>query len=621
MKNPPKMLPSYPESTAPGNALDAAPAPAYLPRMLEITLANERQNRRFTHSGGPLEFGRSSSSAGRRCVVMDRHVSRDQLRVEELPGGWLRVTNLGKPIVLPDGATLETQGACEKLLPLRLVIGYTTLDIAPAPAEDEDEAEIAHSLQTLSPRSRGLDRSAAKSLIAETAPSTEKLAAWFETLLSVQQAAAGSAEFYEETAKAVVDLIGLDRGLVLVRRKEEWTVQAQCGEEAPGPLPYSRTVLRNVLDSRQTFFQSPRKFGAINTLAQIEAVVAAPVFDAAEEIIGVVYGSRDLRPAGSRGDGSHGDARTGVTPLEAQLVQLLAGAVSNGLARLAKEAEAARNRVELERFVSPQVARELERNPQLLEGADREVTVVFTDLRGFTKIAQKLGAKDTYRLAGEILDGLTQAVMEHEGTIIDYYGDGFAAMWNAPVDQPDHAALACRTALTMNAALPELNARWSERIGTPIRIGVGINTGMAQVGNAGSQWRRKYGPRGHTVNLASRIEGATKFFEVSTLISQSTRERLDDEFHLRRIGRVQVVGVEENVELWEVFGPHPDPNWSARCRSYESAVRHWEEGRWAEAQAEIETLLKGGTSDTSIRRLKKTLETTPGEPVFKLDRK
>ncbi|MBW3600132.1 MAG: hypothetical protein KY475_23020, partial [Planctomycetes bacterium] len=218
--------------------------------MLEITIVNERQNRRFTHSQGPLEFGRSSSSTGRRCVVMDRHVSRDQLRVEELPGGEVRLTNLGKPIVLPEGETLEPEAACEKPLPLRVVIGYTTLDISAAAEPQEDESDIAKSLQTLAPRTRALDRTAAKSIIAtDAAPTADKLAAWFETLLSVQQAAAGSAEFYEETAKAVVGLIGLDRGLVLVRKQDAWTVQAQCGEEAPGPLPYSRTVVRNVMDN------------------------------------------------------------------------------------------------------------------------------------------------------------------------------------------------------------------------------------------------------------------------------------------------------------------------------------------------------------------------------------
>ncbi|MBW3599473.1 MAG: adenylate/guanylate cyclase domain-containing protein, partial [Planctomycetes bacterium] len=363
--------------------------------------------------------------------------------------------------------------------------------------------------------------------------------------------------------------------------------------------------------------------GSVNTLAQIEAVVAAPVFDATGEIVGIVYGSRDLRPHQSPGEGdSRGDARTGVTPLEAQLVQLLAGAVSNGLARLAKEAEAARHRVQLERFVSPQVAHELERNPQLLEGSDREITVLFTDLRGFTKIAQKLGAKDTYKLAGEILDRLTQAVMEHEGTIIDYYGDGFAAMWNAPLEQAKHASLACRAALAMLAALPELNGRWGEKVGSPIRIGIGINTGVAQVGNAGSQRRLKYGPRGHTVNLASRIEGATKYFEVSALLARSTREKLEEGIHLRRIGKARVVGVDDSVELWELYGPQPDPDWFARCRRYEGAVQLWEEGRWAEAQAEIETLLKEEkTPDSTVRVLQKTLQSAPGEAVFTLDRK
>ena len=105
---------------------------------------------------------------------------------------------------------------------------------------------------------------------------------------------------------------------------------------------------------------------------------------------------------------------------------------------------------------------------------------------------------------------LTAAVLDHDGLIIDYYGDGLAAMWNAPADQPEHPELACRAALAMIEALPAVGEKWAKVLPDELRIGVGVHTGVAQVGNAGSSRRAKYGPRGANVNLASRIEGATK---------------------------------------------------------------------------------------------------------------
>ncbi|MCA1481109.1 hypothetical protein I6F37_39950, partial [Bradyrhizobium sp. NBAIM08] len=147
----------------------------------------------------------------------------------------------------------------------------------------------------------------------------------------------------------------------------------------------------------------------------------SPVFGAADGIVGVVYGSRGIQP---------GAKRPGILPMEARLVQLLAGAVSAGLARMEKEAEAARNRARFEQFASPVVAAELERNPELLAGNEREITVPFSDLRGFSRISEQLGARDTFQLVADVMDTLTEQVLKHGGIIIDYYGDGLAAMWN-----------------------------------------------------------------------------------------------------------------------------------------------------------------------------------------------
>jgi adenylate cyclase len=439
-------------------------------------------------------------------------------------------------------------------------------------------------------------------------------------LLSVQKAAAGSTEFYQETARAVVDLVGLDMGMVLVRRGAGWETKAMHEAAESRFSRVSQAVLNHVLNQRRTFYRALAEMEQSASLAQVDAVVASPVFDARDEIVGVVYGSRGIQP---------GAKRPGILPMEARLVQLLAGAVSAGLARMEKEAEAARNRARFEQFASPVVAAELERNPALLEGTEREITVLFSDLRGFTRISEQLGPRDTFQLVGDVMDKLTEQVLKHGGIIIDYYGDGLAAMWNAPLDQTDHAQFACRAALAMQAELPALNALWQDRLGKPLQIGVGVNTGPARVGNAGSRMRLKYGPRGHTVNVSSRIEGATKHLGVAVLISAATQRLLNADFLTRRVCQVRAVGLDGTVELFELRPSPPDASWLQVRSAYEPALALYETGKW---QAAIELLDRLAAESPNhddgptriLMRLAREAALHPPEvidPAFKLDGK
>ena len=360
-------------------------------------------------------------------------------------------------------------------LPLKLKVGMTSIDIALIEPATSDKDMSLRTIARSSVTGSKPDGSFLDGLRASPDPST--LGAWFETLLSVQRSAAGSAEFYNETAQAVVDLVGLDRGMVVLRERDDWNVMAIHTRSTRQSSAFSRSVLNHVMEQRQTIYQIPGDMALKASLSTIESVVASPIFDSNDNILGAVYGSRDmLSDVG----------KEGIQPIEAQVVQLLAGTVSAGLTRMDREKEAARLRVQFEQFVSPVLARALERNPSLLEGRDREITVLFSDLRGFSRIAERIGPRDTYRLASEVMDRRTDQVMENGGVIVDFYGDGMEARWNAPMDQANHAARACRAAIGMQGELPALNARWESLLGEPLRIGVGINSGPALVGNAGS---------------------------------------------------------------------------------------------------------------------------------------
>ena len=121
------------------------------------------------------------------------------------------------------------------------------------------------------------------------------------------------------------------------------------------------------------------------------------------------------------------------------------------------------------------------------------MTLLFADVRGFSRISERLGPAGTVNWINDIMGALSTCVLDHQGVLVDYIGDELIAMWGAPKEAPDHARRACRAALDMLAKLPELNERWRSTLKEPMGLGIGINTGVAQVGNTGSAYKFKYG--------------------------------------------------------------------------------------------------------------------------------
>jgi adenylate cyclase len=554
--------------------------------MLRFRVTTRRDSQEFEHPSGPIEFGRGPKQGEvARHVVPDQSVSRDHLRVEELPGG-VRLINLSQkqPIRLGDERLIPPGGQTEATPPVWLALGDSAVEIEGGGDGDGISRE---SLATIAPPPRGADSARAPSAaaLAGQAPSPDTLARWFETVIVVQRAAAGSAEFYERTAAALVDLVGLDRGLVLLRRGNRWEpVSRKVTREGGHGREFSTSVLRFVVEEKRTFYQAAPGASPSESLQGVEAVVASPIFDAREQVVGALYGSR----------ASYGrTVAAGIGPLEAQLVQVLASAVGTGLARLETEAEATRSRVQFEQFFSADLARELQRNPRLLDGQERTVTAMFCDIRGFSRLSEGLPPTDVCRCVSAAMELLTAHVSTREGVVVDYTGDGLLAMWNAPADQPNHAELACRAALGIFEELPRLSAEWGRLLGRALALGVGINSGPALVGNTGSRRKFKYGPFGHTVNLASRVEGITKQFGIPCLITQSTRDLLGDALPTRRICKVRAVGMQNAVQLYELPSEAPSAEWMRRRDAYEAALALFEEQKLAEACRALNALLVG----------------------------
>jgi adenylate cyclase len=182
------------------------------------------------------------------------------------------------------------------------------------------------------------------------------------------------------------------------------------------------------------------------------------------------------------------------------------------------------------RYVAPAVVEELLANPDKLElgGEVREITLLFCDMRNFTSISEGMSAHELTTFINELLTPLSEIILAHRGTIDKYIGDSIMAFWNAPLDEPDHARLACNTALDMAARMQGLNREWQERAASTsrkfelVKIGIGINTGNCCVGNLGSAQRFDYSAIGDEVNIASRFEGLSKIYGVTAIAGERT---------------------------------------------------------------------------------------------------
>ncbi len=543
--------------------------------MLSITIRNQSQNERISHESGPLEFGRGPQREIQRFVVLDPFFSRNQLIIEPTADGRVRLENLGATILLGDGRRMNRGVTLQEPLPVSLTVGYTQIlvEAALATAEVSDPMLDVDLLQTVSaPRqSQSTDVMRATARRLDDSPSAERLAQWFETLLTVQKAAAGTGQFYEEAARAVVDLIGLDAAMMLLREGDKWRTAATVAADDTEP-GFSLRVLNRVVKEGRTFYQGDELLQRDQSLMNVQSFVASPIFNETRDVIGALYGVR-------RFQSRHG--RLGIRPLEAQLVQLVAGSVGVGLTRRKREEEAARTRLQFESFCSPELARALEMDPTLLDGQRRIITVMFCDIRGFSAISEQIGPEKSFRLVSQIMDPMTDLVIRSGGSIIDYQGDGLAAMWNAPFDQQDHQARACQAALEIQEFFRKSGQSPLDSVVRQLKVGVGLHCGAAFVGNAGSQRRLKYGPSGPAVNLTSRLESSTKYFGVPIIISGEVRGHLTDEFATRRLCQARLPGFRQPVELYELHCPNDDAAEEQKRRTardaYERALQLFEQ--------------------------------------------
>jgi adenylate cyclase len=207
-------------------------------------------------------------------------------------------------------------------------------------------------------------------------------------------------------------------------------------------------------------------------------------------------------------------------------------------------------------YVPPEIVDEMSRHPDgnfSVEGESRELSVLFCDIRGFTTISESLAADELKQLLNQFFTPMTRIIFEQRGTIDKYVGDMIMAFWGAPVQDPGHRQHAVEAALAMLDQVVAMQPEFSERNWPEVRIGIGIYSGVMNVGDMGSEYRRAYTVIGDAVNLGSRLEGLTKYYGVRLIVSETTAAGLDGML-LRCLDRVKVKGTHEPVTIYEPVG-------------------------------------------------------------------
>jgi adenylate cyclase len=559
---------------------------------------------------GPVELGRQRSGepepyallpAGpghpARLVVArqpEGDVSRQHALLEPAAAGAVRLRNLTRvPIRLELGEPVAPESTAELTPPFTLLLGPRTVRVEMGESVDD------HGLRSLDGATIGPNSSRAPAIVPALATFggqvVNSLLAWLQQTLGVLQSTIGSVHFVERAAEAMVSIVKLTSGHAILFEGDGWrTLAAYPPGAAPEGWQPSRHVLDRVRRDHKTFWQDPgpaAAAGEAHSLVAVQTVVAAPLLSPEGEVIGALYGERRRVP---------GEPPRPVGKLEALLVELLACGVATGLARQEQEKAALAAAVRFEQFFTPELARHLAREPRLLEGREAEVTLLFSDIRRFSAASEKLGPAGTVKWVGDVMDELSRCVLAEGGVLVDYIGDELVAMWGAPEAQPDHPARAARAALAMLAALPAVDGRWRATLGGPTDLGVGLNTGVAQVGNTGSRHKFKYGPLGNAANIASRVQGLTKYLRCRLLVTGATRERLGEGFIARRVCRARLVNIQEAADVFEVEAAADE----ARARFFrdsEAALEALEARDFSQAAGAAGALLNAHPHDGPLR--------------------
>jgi adenylate cyclase len=247
-------------------------------------------------------------------------------------------------------------------------------------------------------------------------------------------------------------------------------------------------------------------------------------------------------------------------------------------------------------YVPPELVDRMAHDPRKysMEPKAAELTILFSDVRGFTSISEALKPEDLREYINEYLTDMSGIIRaRYRGTLDKYIGDAIMAFWGAPVEDPQHARNGVLAALYMQKECKVLNAKFAARGWPDLKIGVGLNTGQVRVGDMGSQVRRAYTVMGDAVNVASRLEGRTKYYGVGVLVGEATRKAVPD-MVFREVDRIKVKGKDEALTIFEPIGPavEVDAETQDELRIWSRALGAYRSQDWDQVEADLASLLQ-----------------------------
>ncbi|MFM7056125.1 MAG: adenylate/guanylate cyclase domain-containing protein [Planctomycetota bacterium] len=566
---------------------------------------------------------------GQRLVVADadtNRIGRRQLQLEKLSPGLVQLKNISSTVDLRIHSDHPLEAGKTRSCKLPVSVAFTPtrmLTVSESPSEQSNDPELDSALESLNfaPRAPG-SRTDFQETFAfspevfhrQGDDPVESVLRILQEVMEVFRNAPSEDVLFKSAVSGAVRIVRFDAARLLLYDGRDWN---QVQELHAGTNTFSRHVLQQVLRDRRTFW-SGGSFNATASLAMVDAVVAAPILDRDGDVIGALYAERqqDLQMPDRQ-----------ITRIDAQKLELLACGVASELARQSQERESRRHEKRFEQFFSPKLAHELNCQPDLLEGRDVDVSVLFCDIRRFSRISENVDTRTVFSFINDVIGVISQCIEKYDGVVVDYVGDAVMGMFGAPRPQPDHHTRAARAALEMLRELPRLNADWKSRIPADLDVdfAIGINSGRARAGNSGCESKYKYGPLGNTVNLASRIQGVTKHLQSRILISRATADHLDANFVHRKVCDARVVNIREPVSLHELC----DLNAGAGelNAGYQQALKQFEASDFAAAARSLTELLvrfpKDGPTLVLLSRVVNALvDGRPEEhPVWNLTRK
>ncbi len=248
------------------------------------------------------------------------------------------------------------------------------------------------------------------------------------------------------------------------------------------------------------------------------------------------------------------------------------------------------------KYVSPVVIDHLLQNPDKIKlgGEKRDITIFFSDIRGFTPISEKLNPEDLVHLLNEYLTEMTSIIIKDQGLVDKYMGDAIMAFWGAPLDLPNHAEIACSSSLEMIEKLQKLQKKWKQQDIPFFDVGIGLNSGEAIVGNMGSSTRFDYTAIGDNVNIASRMEGLNKVYGTNIILTEKTYRLVKDKFETRKLDAVKVKGKNEPILIYELLSRKNELSKKQRdfISSYEDGLELYFQKKWREAITSFQRALE-----------------------------